>query len=169
MGVINKLKEVRVNRGIKQKELAEYLNIKINTYSQYENGVRKPSADVISKLSKFYGILSDELLSESDDKEKYIDDFYVLRELSSSYFSLALEINLKFVEFKDMFESTNESDRSSDYELQLMGSELYEKIKKIRYIKELMEDFSEIDEIEHYLLYSFGAIANVVDDEKQKI
>jgi transcriptional regulator with XRE-family HTH domain len=160
MGVINKLKEVRVKRGIKQKELADYLNIKINTYSQYENGVRKPSADVISKLSKFYGILSDELLSESDDQEKYIDDFYVLRALSGTYFSLVLEANLKFAELKILLVNTVESERADDIELQMCSSELSTLIKNIRNVEELMKDFSEIDEIENFLLTNLGIVIN---------
>lgn len=160
MGVINKLKEVRVKRGVKQKELADYLNIKINTYSQYENGVRKPSADVISKLSKFYGVLSDELLSESDDQEKYIDDFYMLRELSSSYFSLVLEANLKFAEIKILLENTVESERADDIELQICSNELSTLIKNIRHVEELMKDFSEIDEIENFLLTNLGIVIN---------
>lgn len=158
MGVINKLKEVRVTRGIKQKELAEYLNIKINTYSQYENGVRKPSADVISKLSKFYGILSDELLSESDDQEKYVDDFYVLRALSGTYFSLVLEANLKFAELKILFENTVDNDRFDDLDLKVYSNELSSLIKEIRNVEELMKDFSEIDEMENFLLTNLGIV-----------
>ena len=33
-----KLKELRIDSGKTQKEIADYLNVKQNTYSQYENG-----------------------------------------------------------------------------------------------------------------------------------
>ena len=36
-----KLKELREENSVSQKEIAQYLNIKQNTYSQYETGKRQ--------------------------------------------------------------------------------------------------------------------------------
>ena len=49
-----RLKELRENRDIKQAEIAKYLHIKQNTYSQYENGQRQIPIDCLIALARFY-------------------------------------------------------------------------------------------------------------------
>ena len=63
-----RLKDLREDSDIKQKEIAEYLHIKQNTYSQYENGQRQLPIDVLIKLAKFYNVSTDYILGLSDDK-----------------------------------------------------------------------------------------------------
>ena len=57
-----KLKELREENNISQKEIAEFLNVKQNTYSQYETGKRQLPIDVLIKLSKFYNTTTDYIL-----------------------------------------------------------------------------------------------------------
>ena len=57
-----RLKDLREDRDLKQKDIAQYLNIKQNTYSQYENGQRQLPIDVLIKLSKYYGVSTDYIL-----------------------------------------------------------------------------------------------------------
>ena len=57
-----KLKELREEYNVSQKEIAEYLNIRQNTYSQYETGKRQLPIDVLIKLSKFYKTTTDYIL-----------------------------------------------------------------------------------------------------------
>ena len=47
-------------------EAAEYLNIKQNTYSQYENEKRQLPIDVLIKLAKFYKVTTDYILGLED-------------------------------------------------------------------------------------------------------
>ena len=61
-----KLKDLREENGISQKIIAEYLNIKQNTYSQYENEKRQLPIDVLIKLSKFYKVTTDYILGLED-------------------------------------------------------------------------------------------------------
>ena len=61
-----KLKELREENSVSQKEIAEYLNIKQNTYSQYETGKRQLPIDVLIKLSKFYKVTTDYILDLED-------------------------------------------------------------------------------------------------------
>ncbi len=63
-----KLKQLREDRDIPQKVLAEYLCIKQNTYSQYENGQRQLPIDVLIKLAKYYGVSTDYILGVSNKK-----------------------------------------------------------------------------------------------------
>ena len=57
-----KLKELREENNFSQKEIAEYLNIKQNTYSQYETSKRQLPIDVLIKLAKFYKTTTDFIL-----------------------------------------------------------------------------------------------------------
>ena len=61
-----KLKELREENGITQSSVAQYLNIKQNTYSQYENEKRQLPIDVLIKLSKFYKVSTDYILGLED-------------------------------------------------------------------------------------------------------
>ncbi len=61
-----KLKQLREENGVSQKELAAYLNVKQNTYSQYETGNRQLPIDVLIKLSKYYKVSTDYILDLED-------------------------------------------------------------------------------------------------------
>lgn len=61
------LRAIREDRDIKQKEIAKILNVSQNTYSQYETGVIALTAEVLIKLSKFYGVSIDYLLDQTDN------------------------------------------------------------------------------------------------------
>ena len=61
-----RLKELREDRDIKQKDIAEYLHIKQNTYSQYENEQRQLPIDVLIKLAEYYKVSTDYILGVSD-------------------------------------------------------------------------------------------------------
>ena len=61
-----KLKELREEKGFTQTQLAEYLNIKQNTYSQYENEKRQLPIDVLIKLARYYSVSTDYILGLED-------------------------------------------------------------------------------------------------------
>ncbi len=63
-----RLKDLREDNDLKQKEIAEYLHIKQNTYSQYENGQRQLPIEVLIKLSEYYGVSTDYILGLSKEK-----------------------------------------------------------------------------------------------------
>ena len=60
--LIMRLKELREDRDIKQKELADFLHIKQNTYSQYENGQRQLPVEILIKLAEYYNVTTDYIL-----------------------------------------------------------------------------------------------------------
>ena len=61
------LRAVREDRDIKQKDIAKYLNVSQNTYSQYENGVISLTAEVLIKLADYYNVSIDFLLDRTDN------------------------------------------------------------------------------------------------------
>ncbi len=61
------LRGIREDRDIKQKDIAEYLNVSQNTYSQYETGVISLTAEVLIKLADFYNVSIDFLLDRTNN------------------------------------------------------------------------------------------------------
>ena len=54
--IFERVRNLREDNDKKQRELAEYLNVSQNTYSQYETGVIALSAENAVKLAKFYNV-----------------------------------------------------------------------------------------------------------------
>ena len=65
------LRGIREDRDIKQKEIAQILNVSQNTYSQYETGTRQMPLEVLIALAAFYQTSTDYLLGLTDCKEPY--------------------------------------------------------------------------------------------------
>ena len=61
------LRAIREDRDIRQKEVAQYLNVSQNTYSQYETGVISLTAEVLIKLADYYNVSIDYLLDRTED------------------------------------------------------------------------------------------------------
>lgn len=66
-----RLKDMREDRDIKQKEIAEFLHIKQNTYSQYETGQRQLPVDTLIKLALFFNTSTDYILELTDEAKPY--------------------------------------------------------------------------------------------------
>lgn len=65
------IRDLRIDRDLTQQQVAEYLHIKQNTYSQYELGVLHYPVEVIIKLADFYNVSTDYLLGRTDVKLPY--------------------------------------------------------------------------------------------------
>ncbi len=61
------LREIREDRDIKQKDIANVLNVSQNTYSQYETGIIPITAETLIKLADYYGVSIDYLLDRTDN------------------------------------------------------------------------------------------------------
>ena len=66
-----RIRDLREDHDIKQKELAEYLHIRQNTYSQYENGQRQIPIDALIALAKFYHTSTDYILGLTEVRKPY--------------------------------------------------------------------------------------------------
>ncbi|MDY3863883.1 MAG: helix-turn-helix transcriptional regulator [Eubacteriales bacterium] len=66
-----RIRDVREDRDLTQREVAAYLHIGQNTYSQYENGQRQLPVSVLIALAKFYRTSTDYLLSLTDESKPY--------------------------------------------------------------------------------------------------
>jgi len=57
-----RIRDLREDRDLKQRQLADYLNCSQQVYSNYELGQRDIPTDVLIRLSQFYGVSVDYLL-----------------------------------------------------------------------------------------------------------
>lgn len=57
-----KLFQLRTERGIYQKQLAEFLGVSIGTISNYENGVHYPDLETLCKFAEYFQVTTDYLL-----------------------------------------------------------------------------------------------------------
>ena len=57
-----RIRDLREDRDLKQRQLAEYLNCSQQVYSNYELGQRDIPTDVLIQLSNFYNVSVDYLL-----------------------------------------------------------------------------------------------------------
>lgn len=70
MDYIDRLTNLRVDRDIKQKDLALLLGIKQSAYSKYEKRRSKLQIDDLIKLCIFYDVSADYILGLSERKKK---------------------------------------------------------------------------------------------------
>lgn len=63
-----RIKYMREQAGLTQRELAKKMNIGISTMSQYENGDRTPNVDMQRKFAQFFGVSLDFLAGLTDDR-----------------------------------------------------------------------------------------------------
>jgi transcriptional regulator with XRE-family HTH domain len=69
--IYENIRNLREDNDKKQRELAEYLHVSQNTYSQYENGVLSLSPETLIKLAEFYNTSVDYLLGLTNEKKPY--------------------------------------------------------------------------------------------------
>lgn len=68
-----RLKQLREEKGYNQEYVAEYLGVKQQTYSRYENDVTEPDINTIVKLAKLFDVSSDYLLGLSEYRKGNLD------------------------------------------------------------------------------------------------
>lgn len=62
----DRLKELRIDLGYKQKDIAEALGLSKSCYAGYEQGYREPDLKTFKKICKTFGISADYLLGLTD-------------------------------------------------------------------------------------------------------
>lgn len=63
---MNRLKLLREERGLFQKDIATLLSVSIPAVNQYESGKRDMSTETVVKLAEYFGVSTDYLLGKSD-------------------------------------------------------------------------------------------------------
>ena len=66
-----RIRNLRIDKGFTQAQIAKMLHVKQNTYCQYEIGVLNYPLDVVVKLALFYDVSIDYLVGITDDPRPY--------------------------------------------------------------------------------------------------
>ena len=61
-----RLKQLRSEKGLVQKDMAKFLNITTSAYGYYEQGKRNPDPKTLMKLSNFFNVSVNYLLGKTD-------------------------------------------------------------------------------------------------------
>lgn len=61
-----RIRDLREDRDLSQKELADMLSISQSTYSRYESGFLDIPSEILISLSRFYGVSTDYILELTD-------------------------------------------------------------------------------------------------------
>lgn len=61
-----RLKELRLENGFTQQNIADKLGIKQQSYARYEIGIGEPSLQTLVKIAKTFGVSTDYLLGITD-------------------------------------------------------------------------------------------------------
>ena len=68
---LDKIRNIREDRELTQKELSEKLYVSKKTYERYENGERIPPIDFMIRLADFYNVSLDYLCDREKEKDWY--------------------------------------------------------------------------------------------------
>ncbi len=68
---LNRLREIREDKDLYQKDIAKILNTTQQVYSEYELGIRIIPLDKIYKLADFYNTSIDYLVGRTDERKPY--------------------------------------------------------------------------------------------------
>ncbi len=88
MQLANKIKQLRIKRGLTQDELASRLGVTPQAVSKWENGVTAPDISLLPEISEIFGVTIDELfdLSVAQKMERIESKLDVEEELTNQEF-----------------------------------------------------------------------------------
>jgi transcriptional regulator with XRE-family HTH domain len=70
----SRLKNLRKEKNVMQKEIASFLDVSSSAYGFYEQGKRTPTSDIIGKLADYFNVSTDYLLCKTNIKKQPIDN-----------------------------------------------------------------------------------------------
>jgi len=68
--IADRIKKLRKDNKLTQKELGDKVGVHANTISMYEQGNRRVSSDMLNKMSDIFGVSVDFILNGKEDKKE---------------------------------------------------------------------------------------------------
>lgn len=68
---MNRLREIREDKDLRQVDIAKKINIPQKTYSNYETGINDIPTDILKALANYYNVSIDYLLYQTDVRKRY--------------------------------------------------------------------------------------------------
>lgn len=69
------IKNIRVQKGFTQSEVASALGVSSVVYSRYETGKRQPSIDTLIQMADIFGVTVDYLLGRQDIEDSTLSEY----------------------------------------------------------------------------------------------
>lgn len=63
-----RLRELRMEKGTKQREMAVVMGVKLRSYQNYEGGIRRPDYEGLVALADYFHVTTDYLLGRTDQR-----------------------------------------------------------------------------------------------------
>lgn len=74
---MNRLRELREDKDLYQKDIAKHLNMSQTGYSQYETETNDIPTDILKKLAFYYNTSIDYLLCLTDERNPYPKSIFI--------------------------------------------------------------------------------------------
>ena len=97
----NKLRSLRENKGLLQKELADKLGISTSTIGMYEQNRREPDNETLKKIANFFSVSTDYLLENVCEKSEE-EEIEVLKQLLIKNDYIKPNEDFTYTEYKNM-------------------------------------------------------------------
>ena len=62
-----RLKQLRTEKGLRLKDVAEAVGLTIRAISNYEQGIREPSIEILKSLCDYFDVSADYLIGRTDN------------------------------------------------------------------------------------------------------
>ena len=67
--ILQRLRDLREDRDMRQADIADFLGIKQTVYSRYERGFQNIPLEFLIRLADFYNVSTDYILGRTNNKE----------------------------------------------------------------------------------------------------
>lgn len=106
-----RIRALREQYGYNQKYASEKLRISPQAYSHYENGRRTPDIEMLYKLSRFYHVSMEFLLTGEQSEKQIPDDTIVFRDARdlSEEDIKAVRLFIEYLKFRNFLQKQQES------------------------------------------------------------
>lgn len=106
-----RLKKLRSEKNMVQKDIAKVLNITTSAYGFYEQGKRTPDQETLIKLADFFDVSIDYLLGKTDIRNYAINEPTVALHSDNDYDDLPQEAKDEINNFIDYIRSKYKKDK----------------------------------------------------------
>lgn len=65
----DRIVELKANRNLLQKNIAEAIGVTVRNYQRYEKGEQQPTLPVLTRLADYFGVSIDYLVGRTDNPE----------------------------------------------------------------------------------------------------
>lgn len=79
----DRLKQLRIEKGKTQKEMAKDLGTTDVSIGRYESGTREPKTDILNALADYFGVTTDYLLGRTDERQPKKERFQGVNTISA--------------------------------------------------------------------------------------